>query len=469
MSKAAIGAKTIFSFGEETVWGTNVTPTKVIEITSEGVTQEIGALISAGLNANRAITNKVQGNKSPGGDINFEQNTEGQTTLMKHALGRGISAASTDGGVRTVLIHDATAGDTTLVCQDIPSGFPGGTGEITLIFENTTTGVLSKEENLTYTSRTPTIFTFGTGPTLAANKGSHIFLYDASYANVNTHYIEAYKDLPTGLTFEIQRDIVVFEYSGVKINTLSETFNNGEIITSTLEILAKDEFSGTYLTAAAAGSASTLTVNDTSDFPTSGTLIVGTERDVAYTGKTATTFTTVTGLDTSKLVNTAVGLQEGIGAGLTAVTTLPLSSFQAGVYLDDVFIEVLNASYSITNTIFADKFALGSQFRQGLFEQDRIVEGTLNVEFDDLDLYEKFINDRQFKLEIRSITTTQIGSTGVFHQKHIVFPACKMKGTTPVAGGKELIVHDMPFDALRRTDLNLPEMYMIYVNTETSF
>jgi len=53
------------------------------------------------------------------------------------------------------------------------------------------------------------------------------------------HTIDAYSDLPQGMTLEIGRDVAAFNYYGTRVNTLAFTFNPGEIITGTAGVMCK--------------------------------------------------------------------------------------------------------------------------------------------------------------------------------------------------------------------------------------
>ena len=78
------------AFGEESTWGTAVSPTKVVECTDESVKLTIDRIESKGLAAGRVLASKANwaaGKIDVNGDISFEVGSRGFGLLFKHMIG----------------------------------------------------------------------------------------------------------------------------------------------------------------------------------------------------------------------------------------------------------------------------------------------------------------------------------------------------------------------------------------------
>lgn len=469
MSRPAIGARTTVKYAEESTWGVPETPPdRAIEVTSESLSQAIGDLRSTALRGDRAVHKRVRGTSAADGDLAWEQNVIGFETVYKHALGRNMTLSKVDGGIRAQISADIASDSTTITCYSIPDTFPSS-GYVSIVYQDAD-GDLAKVEEVEYDSKTSTVFTLALDLGTAIPKGSYLFLYDDTYAGVYTHYIEPAIELPAGLTLEIVRDIALFLYSGAKVNVLTETYAASAMLTGTFGMMAKDEWSGDWLSANCTTGDTFISLVDNSRFPTAGTIAIGSEFDIAYTGKDANNHLTgVTGIATAHLSGEPVSLSVSMDTAVVPDTHDPLTSFYATVYMDGVYQEVLSINWTLTNNLKADKIPMGSRFRAMLPEQNRTVEGTMHVEFDDMNLYSKYTKGTAAKIEIRGIESDQeIGSTGVCYQKHVIFPVTEFTGSTPQAGGPELIEHDMPFVALWDDVNDKPEVIVIFVNDQAT-
>jgi hypothetical protein len=468
-----------------------------MDFVSESLANAINTIVSNSLNPNRAVSNLVRSTSDIGGDIAYEQNSEGFGTWYKHAMGDAISMATTDGGVRAQLRLDASSGATAihLYSRNLSSSLPTA-GSANIVSRNSAGTLVS--DTFAWTGRTDgTQLTGVSGLAIDVKKGDRIFLFDAAYTSVYTHYIELGKRLPEGLTIEVGRDVAFFTYTGCKVNQVTENFNAQEILTGTFSIVGRAEASGGDLNVA-------MSIGDTSAILKSGSFIKqdGTTmtgfRQLDSTGGPLGTLTYYLQIEgendiTYTHYNVSTGVIFGIpasGAGsvtkahaigvpvvpqstaalsaLVPPTTEPLTSFQAGMYVDSTFQEVLSATYTLNNNLFTDKFQLGDKYRAQLPEQRREVTGSLTVEFDDLVLYRKFVNSTDVEVEIRIVddgSAGQIGTTGVYRQKHYIFPRIKFTGNTPNIGGPDVITVDMPFQALYDTTDDEPEMILILVNS----
>lgn len=477
MTKDAVGARTKLAIAEQTVYGTEAAIVGIgVDITSESIISDIGSFVSGALRSDRAMHKRVRGNFSVGGDINFEQTAEGMMLLYKHALGRVQTLDETDGGIRGQTDADSSANQTDFTLLNVVGGSTfnsqaGGGREVMCIYYDSTGDI--QTANVEYSA-----FTVATAAMTAATglpampKGSWMFLRDTTnYDGIYSHYMEGYRELPVALTVEILRDIAVFKYIGCRVNTLAETFPTNEMLTATVNLLGRQEWSGDWLSADTTVGQTSITLEDASLFPAAGQISVGTEDDIEYTSIATNTVTLGSGLANAHSQYDPVSLSKTpVDYTYPASGVDPFTSFEAAVFLDNVATEVLSANYTLNNNLFADKFQIGSRFRVRAPEQQRSVEGSMNVEFDDMTLYSRFVRGDSARLEIRSVKDLDeiVADQGVFYQKHAIFSNIEFSGSTPTAGGPELITHDMPFVALYDDVLDKPELIIIFVNGQSA-
>ncbi len=593
LGRIAIGARGQTSYGEEALWGEPVAPTQRVGFLSETFNNEIPRIPSAEIDPSRGISKSAQGVSNISGDHAFEQNTQGYETLYKHALGDYVTMNKVDGGVRTQILSDYTAG-VTLSVEDntVFEATPGPNWGLSVVYKGDD-GLLTIQ---------PVVYSALDGggeditvvdPGQALHKGAWVFQSyigaDDFWNDVYTHYIEAAKNLPVGLTWEIGRDVAFFVYGGCKVNTLENTFTAQEILTGTFSFIGKGEYIGGELATDVTAADTTFTLTDftlansgnisaavqvvgagLSDIIVSGTFtgaeptayqvkislavpdpgpdkfdwsddggvtwtadvvmtgavqllsngvsitwgaifghvlndewriqtgdIIGfnfaggtvqmeSENDITYTGYNAYSgiFSGVPAAGAGEisydhLATLPVAPQVTWGTAVAEPPDLnPLTSFKAAVYINGVANEVLTASWTLNNNLFADKFQLGDRFRAGLPEQQRTVEGSITVEFDDMILYNNYVDGAKGYLEIRCIEDdnridsqgAQTAPTGhwVYSQEHCIFPKIYYSGTTPQIGGPEQITHDMPFQAYVDNSITMNEMAVIFVNERAS-
>ena len=147
----------------------------------------------------------------------------------------------------------------------------------------------------------------------------------------------------------------------------------------------------------------------------------------------------------------------------------PFSGFEGALTMDDVSQDVMGWTSTLNNNLFGDKYHLGERVRGMLPEQQRAIEGTLTVEFDDLDLYRKFINGTAADLSIAFTSSTKVSDTYMGDSKTdfsltMRQPNIEFNGATPVIGGMEIITVDMPYVALWDDTNSLPDMRITLVN-----
>lgn len=193
--------------------------------------------------------------------------------------------------------------------------------------------------------------------------------------------------LPEGLRVEVGRDEGgTFTYKGVKVNSLEMSCAVGEPLRATFGLLAKDETASTADPTAA-----------------------------------------------------------------TSISSLsPYNYDQANVYVDGLSnaIEVSGFTLNVNNNLAEDKGKLGSKYLAAIPRSGfREVTGSLNVEFDNLYNYNRFINQTEHALQIRFISDQMAAGTTA-HQLDIILPRVVFTGETPNASGPELIYHNLPFIAL---------------------
>jgi hypothetical protein len=518
LGRIAIGSRGQLAYSEEVNWGVPVAPAQRVDFVSESLNNEIGNLTSAAIDPSRGVTKQVRGTSNVGGDVAWEQNTEGFEVWYLHAFGDAVTINAADGGIRarttsdtlataTSMVVDGTLGGTALF-EGTP-GTPGTSEEWDLVAVYKDAAGLLKTAIFSYTGITDaTTFdvtgseTGGSGDNIRTEtipKGAWVFQHEAQGTSGNgywdpiyTHYIEASRDLPAGMTLEVGRDVAFFVYSGCRVNTLENTYSAQEILQSTANFIGKGEYSGGDLDADVIVGATSITVKNAFGLSASdvvgfnnagGVLQIGDENGITFTGysySSATDLVTFTGIPATGAASIEyahsedepVAAQVAWDSPAAPPTTDMLSSFQAGIYLDGAWEEVLNGNWTINNNLYTDKYQMGERFRAGLPEQQRTVEGLIHVEFDNLILYHKFTNGAEAFLEIRAVDeSADITSTGtpaakaVYRQKHTLFPRIKFTGTTPQIGGPEMIEHDMNYTALRDPENEMNEVAVIFVNT----
>lgn len=147
----------------------------------------------------------------------------------------------------------------------------------------------------------------------------------------------------------------------------------------------------------------------------------------------------------------------------------PFSGFEGALTMDDASQPIMGWTTTLNNNLFGDKYHLGERVRGMLPAQQRSIEGTLTVEFDDLDLYRKFINGTPADLEVvftssDKVADTYMGDSKTDFSLTVRQPNMEFNGATPVIGGMEIITVDMPYVALWDDTNSLPDMRITLVN-----
>jgi len=148
----------------------------------------------------------------------------------------------------------------------------------------------------------------------------------------------------------------------------------------------------------------------------------------------------------------------------------PFAGFEGALTVDDAEQPIMGWNCTLNNNLYGDKYHLGSRKRASLPEQQRSVEGNITIEFDDLDLYRKFINGVSGNLVMTFtaddyIATTALGNSATNYSLVVRQPNMEYNGSTPVIADEGIITVDMPYVALYDDDNSIPELRITLVNT----
>lgn len=312
--------------------------------------------------------------------------------------------------------------------------------------------------------------------------------YTAGGETVYTHHIERGRALPTaGLTVEVDRDAVIFVYSGIKVNTLQVDFQASSIVTGSFSLLGRAEHTSGSLVFDVIPGATELFIDDkyAVAFNTSGgTINLGERTGITYTtveqdyngtGNTRLSGIPSTGdaaIDRFSPAGTNVDPRTSTAISSPQVgNDTPLTTFESTVYIDGFYEEVLAGSITLNNNLNPDKKGMGSRFRFALIEQQAEVNANLTLEFDDGKNYIKFIEGTNFVTEFKCISedaTSEIGTTDVLSQAHFLMHKCKFDGETPNVEGVQYITHEAPITAVVDDELNTTDLIIILVNREST-
>ena len=675
----AVGSKGQIGFKEESKWGyAALPPNKFLDFTSESIVSTYTSLESNALRADRGRHKQRIGTESAGGDINFEFAPEGFGTLLKHSLGQRltkrkdvafvmiyggtdtninitlsssaltVTTSGLDGFTKTIANGDTVQSLITYIDGTNATNWtcfaPWGDGSDTtaggyfarsLANKGAASSTLgaSDWDSSALAKTVAGVFNLETfsdvhcGVDTGAN--SYIFFPINFKYGVYEHTIDAYSDLPQGITVEMGRDVAAFNYYGLKINTLAFTFNPGEIITGTAGIMCKgastcgDPSANTLNTgwsipvvnlryAGSAASAKLQINNDSTqqfflfeagavgteeiiwdfslergyyDFDghywevtTIGGLLEFLEYESDYfsvtrkggisstdlsttiitealvalasdsdTSVMQTTLATAVplirgnyiGTDAGESVTVTVEVSTGGStdgtaafyakktgdAGYSSATTITyntwynildyngvdtgfdimfpdnvtlvlgdkwtftsfkdensstsyetedvLTGFQGAILFDKgdgagaVSQAVMGANFTLTNNLYGDKFELGERQRAALVPQKRTTDGTLTLEFDDLDIYRMFTNGVAGSLTITVTSDEYVASSTTKYTAQFKFPNIKFSGTTPNVGGPDIIQTDFPFTSLYDDTNSIPDLRIVLTNSQS--
>jgi len=120
----------------------------------------------------------------------------------------------------------------------------------------------------------------------------------------------------------------------------------------------------------------------------------------------------------------------------------PFSGFNGNITIDGQEECVLSFDMTVNNNLSADQFCMGDKNRNSLPEGQREVEGTITMELSDLLFYNKYIEGTSAQL----IVDFDLLGDNTETMK-IILPKIEFNGTTPTAGGPEVIPMELPYAA----------------------
>ena len=275
----------IIGIGKETTYGDAVARTNVICANSDGLAVEEEELVSGCLNGRFLnIDNIYKGNISAGGDVEFDLRYEGSELLFENLLGKRVTTEEdaytidatndkidfkedTGSGLGSELTATLTQanypiGDTSAVagslCAEIKAKLEvAGAGTYTVAYDRTT-----KKITISVTGLTSAQFLWLTGTNTLVNTATllgYSKLADSAAATsfVADNTIEsAYKhtftspastaDLQKGLTMEFLIDKLLTTgksklYNGCMLGSMDINAEAGQLITASMNIMAKQE------------------------------------------------------------------------------------------------------------------------------------------------------------------------------------------------------------------------------------
>jgi hypothetical protein len=150
----------------------------------------------------------------------------------------------------------------------------------------------------------------------------------------------------------------------------------------------------------------------------------------------------------------------------------PFAGFDGALTLDGSAQPIMGWNATVNNNLYGEKYDLGSRTRGSLPEQRRTTEGVMTVEFDNLDLYRRFVNGTSGSLQIVFTSDTYIansdrsgiGNSPTQYSLTIVQPKVEYDGSTPLIEGEGIIEHDMPYTSLYDSENSIPDMRITIVN-----
>jgi len=147
----------------------------------------------------------------------------------------------------------------------------------------------------------------------------------------------------------------------------------------------------------------------------------------------------------------------------------PYSAYEGALTLDGSASSIMGWSATVNNNLFGDKYLLGARTREKLPEQKRGVEGTVTVEFDNLDLYRRFLNGTPGDIimaftSASYITHAILGDSPTQYSLTVRQPEIEFNGTTPVIADEGIITVEMPYVALYDDGEDVPEIRITVVS-----
>jgi len=156
----------------------------------------------------------------------------------------------------------------------------------------------------------------------------------------------------------------------------------------------------------------------------------------------------------------------------TYSTIDPFAGFDGALTIDGSTQPIMAWNCTMNNNLYGEKYDLGSRSRGSLPEQRRLTEGTMTIEFDNLDLYRRFVNGTAGNLVmvftsdtyIANADRTEISDSDSQYSLTIRQPNIEYDGSTPVIGGEGIIEVEMPYTAMYDDTNDIPDLRITLVN-----
>lgn len=134
----------------------------------------------------------------------------------------------------------------------------------------------------------------------------------------------------------------------------------------------------------------------------------------------------------------------------------PFTGFNGAMTIDGTSQCVLSFDMNLNNNLGTDQYCMGEQFRNSLPEGQKVIEGTIAIEFTDLVFYKKFVDGTAVNMVIDFDLLGDNAET-----MKIILPKVEFNGTTPTAGGPEAINQELPYIALWEESLSNLDALMV--------
>lgn len=413
------------AFGKESIYGTAVARTNVFCMNSDGLAVTEEEIENNCLHGDfQKAVEMYKGNIAAGGDFEFDVRYEGLELFLENLLGTKtttetaayeITAANKfidfkeDGGgelnatiAESTYILGETSADAGSLCEAIKTALEAaGTGTYTVTYDRTTklfdiavAGIISAVL-LMWLTGTNTLVSVGTtlGYDITADSSSAANVTaDDTIESVYTHVFTrsvATSGQQIGLTMEALVDDLLTTgksklYNGCMLGSMDFNVVAGELITGSMNIIAKDEE------------------------------LLDTE--------------TVSGI-TYEPKPIALAKQAAITYGGASEALVNTFSATLGMNLKD------------------DRYHIGDNTRGKPVPNDRIeITGTMEIEFEDRDKYDDFRNNTT-KAIVLTITGDDFVVGAVPYSISFNFPTIKMIGASPQVSDRGLIVVETGFKA----------------------
>ena len=255
----------------------------------------------------------------------------------------------------------------------------------------------------------------------------------------------------TGSSFTCQfdKDGVPFTYSGCKVATWSLECALDELLVATVNIMAKDEVATRSVTDGVTTNASPTVTSATARFHSND---VG--KSISGAGIPAgTTIIAVVSLTEATMSANATATATGVtvAIGTVAETAVyptdlrPMSFVHGQITVAGVATDITSFSLSCDNNL-PERWFFGAINKEPL-DQGRTIEGSFDSEFEDLAIYQRFLNGEEASIVLVFTSDEEI-TPGNPYSLTINIPSVRFDGETPNVDGPDIITQTSPFTVL---------------------